>query len=318
MPVEQLASTHLLDPEVFRRWESAWERDPEATLFEHPLWIEVSVPAEVGPVILEAGTSVLAARVGPDGVLRFLTDANVTDVAAPVGDPVDAVALIGLLAEVGGWRTAELDGFAGQRWLAPVVDAMRAHGWSVTVDDVATSPWIALSGSFDDYLGAIESKQRHEIRRKGRRLERDLAPWATRVTDAASLDADLDAFVAMHRLAEGDKGSFMTAEHEALFRRVASATLERDWLRLSWLETIDGERLAAVWSFAQRGRWLVWNSAFDPARRDLSVGMIAMAEAIRLACEERCTVFDLLRGDEAYKYRLGAVDAPIRVVRVVR
>jgi CelD/BcsL family acetyltransferase involved in cellulose biosynthesis len=318
VPVDQLAPTHLLDPGVARRWEAAWERDPEATLFHHPLWTEVSVSGDVEPLVVTGGDSVLAVRVGPDRVLRFLTDHNVTDIASPIGDPGDAVALVDALGALAGWTSADLDGFIGSRWLEPLRDAAAARGWQVAAEDVSTSPWIRLPGSFEEYLAGIESKQRHEVRRKARRLERELAPWLSRVSDAATLDADVDAFIAMHRLAEGDKGTFMTGEHEALFRRVASATLARGWLRLSWIETLDGDRLAAVWSFALRGRWLVWNSAFDPVHRELSTGMIAIAEAIRLACEERCSIFDLLRGDEPYKYRFGAVDAPVRVLRFSR
>lgn len=318
MPVDQLAPLHLLDPEALQRWTAAWERDPDATLFEHPLWTEVSVSGPVEPTIVEHGSSVLAIRVGADGVLRFLTDANVTDLAAPVGDPVDADGLIADLASIEGWTRADLDGLTGERWLVPLEAAMRARGWQVERAEVATTPWIALTGSFDDYLDAVGSKQRHEIRRKARRLERELAPWASRLTTLETRDDDVDAFVALHRLAEGDKGAFMTAEHEALFRRVAAAMLERGWLRLSWVETLEGQRLAAVWSFKVRDRWLVWNSAFDPAHRELSVGMIAIAEAIRLACEERCSVFDLLRGDEPYKYRFGAVDEPVFALRAQR
>ena len=318
MPVDQLAPSHLLDPEVLRRWQDAWDRDPDATLFHHPLWTEASVPASVHPIFVEAGRSVLAARITPDGVLRFLTDANVTDVAAPIGDHADAPGLVAALADLDGWSSADLDGFIGTGWLTPMSEAAAARGWTTSIEQVATSPWIALTGTFDEYLAGIESKQRHEIRRKGRRLERELAPWQTRLTDAATLTDDVDAFVAMHRLAAGDKGSFMTDAHEALFRRVAAVMLEHGWLRINWVETIEGVRLAAVWSFSVRGRWLVWNSAFDPAHRELSAGMIAMAEAIRLACEERCSAFDLLRGDEGYKYRFGAVDEPVHALRITR
>jgi CelD/BcsL family acetyltransferase involved in cellulose biosynthesis len=43
--------------------------------------------------------------------------------------------------------------------------------------------------------------------------------------------------------------------------------------------------------------------------------MVLVAEDIRLAIEEGCTRFDLLKGDYAYKYRFGAV--PKRVRRLV-
>jgi CelD/BcsL family acetyltransferase involved in cellulose biosynthesis len=318
VPVDQLALPHLLDPEVEKRWEEDWMQDPAANIFQHPLWTKLSVAREVEPIFVNVDGAMLAARIDAQGTLRFLTDANVTDFAAPVGDPHAATALVNQLDQLAGWEHADLDGFLGDRWLSPLTAAVAARGWHPAAVEVATSPSVKLPGSFDDYLASIPSKQRHEIRRKARRLERDLAPWRTRLTSPESLQDDLDAFVAMHRLSEGDKGAFMTPEHEALFRRVGAATLDKGWLRLSWLETNDGERLAAVWSFSLRDHWLVWNSAFDPAHRELSAGMVAMGEAIRLACEERCTVFDLLRGDEPYKYRFGAQDAPVRALRFSR
>jgi CelD/BcsL family acetyltransferase involved in cellulose biosynthesis len=36
-----------------------------------------------------------------------------------------------------------------------------------------------------------------------------------------------------------------------------------------------------------------------------------MGETIRLAAEEGCSTFDMLRGDEPYKYRFGATDVPL-------
>jgi CelD/BcsL family acetyltransferase involved in cellulose biosynthesis len=46
--------------------------------------------------------------------------------------------------------------------------------------------------------------------------------------------------------------------------------------------------------------------------------MVLVAEDIRLAIEEGCTVFDLLKGDYAYKYRFGAVPRRVRRLTVDR
>ena len=44
----------------------------------------------------------------------------------------------------------------------------------------------------------------------------------------------------------------------------------------------------------------------------LAPGMVLVAEDIRLAIEDGCAAFDLLKGDYAYKYRFGAVPRAIR------
>ena len=40
--------------------------------------------------------------------------------------------------------------------------------------------------------------------------------------------------------------------------------------------------------------------------------MVLVAEDIRIAIEEGCTAFDLLKGDYAYKYRFGAVPRAVQ------
>lgn len=313
-------TTELLDDEALQVWDAAWEKDPDATLFHHSAWARLSISSQsaaAASLICGGDDAVCAVKVDGD-VLRFLTDAHVTDLASPIGAPDEAPAIFEGMEALEGWTSADLDGFSGLTWAEPLLAAAVQAGHKAEIVQVDTTPRIPLSGTFDDYLASIEGKQRHEIRRKGRKLERDLAPWRSRLSDADTLQEDVEAFIEQHRLAAGEKGGFMTPEHAALFRRAASETMERGWLRLSWLETEGGSRLAAVWSYLVKGRWLVWNSSFDPAYRELSTGMVAMSEAIRLACEERSEVFDLLRGDEAYKYRLGAVDHPVNALRMQR
>jgi hypothetical protein len=72
---------------------------------------------------------------------------------------------------------------------------------------------MVLDPSPGDPLGSLDGKQRHELRRKVRRFEESFGePYL--VTGVSGFDA----FVAMHRLAEGDKGAFMSAATVEFFR----------------------------------------------------------------------------------------------------
>jgi CelD/BcsL family acetyltransferase involved in cellulose biosynthesis len=46
--------------------------------------------------------------------------------------------------------------------------------------------------------------------------------------------------------------------------------------------------------------------------------MVLISELIERAADEGCATFDLLRGDEPYKYRFGAVDREVRTLTLVR
>jgi CelD/BcsL family acetyltransferase involved in cellulose biosynthesis len=99
----------------------------------------------------------------------------------------------------------------------------------------------------------------------------------------------------------------MTADRERYFRDVADAVAAAGWLRLGVLE-VDGEDVAVLYAFAYEGTLALYNAAFDPTLAPLSVGIVCHAYAIRSAIEEGIRTYDLLRGDEPYKYDLGAED----------
>jgi CelD/BcsL family acetyltransferase involved in cellulose biosynthesis len=299
---------HICEAEI-----ADWESDPFATPFQHPAfaraWFPLAQPGDAYECV-EIPGGYVRYHVGPDRVARFDLPQDVADYLGPVGPAHRDIAhaLVSAIAARSDWERADLTGLAADTgWPAAIADAATTSGFSPKIEAQDVCPRVDLSGGFDAYLAGLPSKERHEIGRKARRLERERGPRQVRYTTADTLDADLARFIALHRLADGEKGGFMTDEMGAFFGRLATAFLDLDALRLAWLG-VGGEEPAAVWSFSMRGVWYAYNSAFDPSWRALSVGMVLMADCIEQAAREGCEVFDLLRGDEGYKYRLGAVD----------
>src|SRR6266568_2339332 len=95
--------------------------------------------------------------------------------------------------------------------------------------EYATAAW-------ETELGADRAFAAIEIRRKGRRLERETGPYVVRLSTNETLDGDLDRFYQMHRSSQGPKGRFMHEDVAALFDRIARAFQGRGRLRMSWLE----------------------------------------------------------------------------------
>src|SRR5262249_25087641 len=109
------------------------------------------------------------------------------------------------------------------------------------------------------------------------------------------------------RLSKGDKAAFMTDEAERFFRDVADATAARGWLRLGVVRAYDQDA-AVLFAFAFGDTLALYNAAYDPALGSLSLGIASHAFAVRDAIGQGFKTYDLLRGDEPYKYDLGAVD----------
>ncbi len=178
------------------------------------------------------------------------------------------------------------------------------------------SPALELPADFEAYLTLrLGKKDRHELRRKLRRLDHERPGWTLRGPAELGLEPALDRFLWLLRASRPDKADFLTPKVERFFRLVAGRLEERGWLRLALLEA-GGELVAGTFGFCTGGVWYLYNSGYDPAEAHLSPGLLCVAEGLRGAIAAGCTQADLLRGNEPYKYRLGAQDQFLVRLRV--
>lgn len=184
--------------------------------------------------------------------------------------------------------------------------ATRALPSDLTQEEV--SPQVSLTGDFEGYLtGQLNKKDRHELRRKLRRLDLESPGWSMVTGAELGLEAALDAFFPLLQASGAHKVEFLTSETEQFIRTACRRLDERGWLRLQFL-SLSGELSAATLGFTVSGIWHLYNSGYRPEFGALSPGLLCVAEGIRTALAEGCHSADFLRGSEAYKYHLGAVD----------
>jgi CelD/BcsL family acetyltransferase involved in cellulose biosynthesis len=194
------------------------------------------------------------------------------------------------------------------------------EGWTLNVEreDVCPVVTVPAAASFEDYLGTLSKKTRHEIRRKLRRAEN---AGEVRLDESRKPESDLDAFIDLHQKRWGDRGLFPDTEGGRQSRLFAHRLFELFGpdgpVRLSFL-TIGGRRVAAGIGIQTRDGYLYYNAGVDPDARDLSPGVVLLAKFLERTILEGCRRLDLLRGDESYKYEWGAVDEPIQRILVRR
>jgi CelD/BcsL family acetyltransferase involved in cellulose biosynthesis len=315
---DSLDAVRLLAP----AWRELASHDAYATVFHSPdytevWWNELCDARSFALVEWSEGKAlrgVAAMSVEPDGALRFAGDLDTTDYLGPVCEPHDrdlmASVVIDSAGDLGSWDRLELHGLiADSGWPEAFARAAKAAGMNVEERQQDVCPRVVLGGSYEAYLAALPGKLRHEIRRKARRLAQT-APYAVRLSGPDTLEADLEAFFAMHRTSDGPKGKFMHEGMASFFRAFGRRLHELGALRLALLE-IEARPVAGQFSFIDRQTWSVYNSAYDHGRKELGAGMVLVSECIRMAAEEGCDTFDFLRGSEEYKYRFGAVDVPL-------
>ena len=189
-------------------------------------------------------------------------------------------------------------------------------GLTVDVFQEDVAPQFRLPLHYETYLQElVDKKQRHEIRRKQRRAEREAKIDFYIVDKRQNLVAEVDDFIALQQASREDKAQFMTPEMRRFFSGMAQCMLDAGYLRLCFM-TINGEKAAALLAFEYDRKFLLYNSGYDPdAHSQLSPGWVLLAYSIQYAIAAGCQLFDFMQGNEEYKYRFGSQD--YKVMRVV-
>ncbi len=200
--------------------------------------------------------------------------------------------------------------------LQAALDAAAPLGYSAEREDEALSPGVELPGTWDEFLGGLSKKDRHELRRKLRRLDSAGGNVELKVvTGAEEAAALLDTLFHLMRISSHHKEEFLERPGmEAFFREMVAAMAAEGMLRF-YLLTFDGQPVASVLNFDLGGQLYMYNSGYDPEYSHYAVGLMSKALLLRDAIESGRTCVDFLRGDESYKYDLGGKDQ--RVYRVV-
>lgn len=193
------------------------------------------------------------------------------------------------------------------------VEKLRTSGFSPAIRTQEVCPIIRLPNTFDAYLDTLDKKQSKELRRKLRIVEAqgDEISWYI-VDDRHDLDHEISTFLRLMEASHPEKAQFLTDEqHIRFFRSIVPAAAKAGWLQLNFLQ-IAGEQVAAYLNFDYNNRILVYNSGLDPEKAAaLSPGIVLLAYNIEHAIAHGYDEFNFLRGDEPYKYRMGAVDTQV-------
>jgi CelD/BcsL family acetyltransferase involved in cellulose biosynthesis len=194
--------------------------------------------------------------------------------------------------------------------MTSIREAAQQRGYDVSCTEDEVTLERDLPDTWEEYLQILSSKQRHEVRRKLRRLEEAGTVNYHFIEDAALVPGFMDVFLKQFTESRTDKATFMTAEMEKFFRSMVDAIFEVGLLRLSMLK-LDNIPVATLIAFDYNEVVYLYNSGYDPAYSSLSVGVLSKALCIRDSIERGKKRFDFLKGDEQYKYHLGGQEVQL-------
>jgi len=299
-------------PSIFMtwQWQSEWAR---SFMAERPLQL-LTVSDEDGGLC-----GLLPLYEETPGQLRILGGVDVSDY-------LDVIAVAGREEEV--WR-ALLQHRAVQsvewdlhaiRAVSPSLTLLPALAPASGLRAVAAveerCPVLALPSTWDEYLARLSGKDRHELRRKMRKLDRELPGTSVRSHfDPVGWDAELGNFLRLHRLSKVGKARFMDEGMERFFRDSTRVLAAAGWARL-WLLEWEGAAVASFLCLEYAGTVGLYNSGFDPGYAKLAPGIVLLAHVIGDAIARGIGTFDFLRGEEPYKQGFGPVPEDLFNVKI--
>jgi CelD/BcsL family acetyltransferase involved in cellulose biosynthesis len=257
-------------------------------------WRHWGMPAELMLVEDEGGLLPLVRR---DREIRFAGEAELTDYHTPLGEQTAAV-VAGLVAELSAGHRLSFDSLPEESVVAIEAGLEEGGGrWETEPHEVAAV--LELPSGWEDYLQNLGKKERHEIRRKRRRYQETIGPVLHETH--TGLGFGFTEFVRLCQQAEGRKARFMTPPMEAFF---ADLICQPGW-RVDLLRHQD-RATASVFGYSDESGYYLYNAGYDTHLAGGSPGAVLMGSMIERAISEGLPRVDFLKGDEAYKFRLGA------------
>lgn len=308
--------------EFEQEWESILSKCSMNTIFMTPewqytWWKRFASDSDVIMHIARSEGSVtgVVPLLLKEKVVTFIGNSDVFDyMDFPVVQGVEKIFFQALLERL---QTVEWDHIAlesipeNSPTLALLPDLARKSGYAVSVSESDVTPFLELPSDWDEYLLGLRKKDRHELRRKLRKLETqeefrqyevDLLP--------ENIQSEMDEFFTLMSKSASQKEEFLTVENKGFFVDIATKLSGKGQFRLFFME-IGSKKVASCICFDYNNDIFLYNSGYDPELSSFSVGLLNKALTIKTAVSESRSEYNFLRGTERYKYHLGAEDRKV-------
>jgi CelD/BcsL family acetyltransferase involved in cellulose biosynthesis len=201
--------------------------------------------------------------------------------------------------------------------------ALEGSGMTTVSETIAEAPHVTLPGSFDAYLAQLPKQHRYTVRRSLRDFESWAGPrWAVHVARTpAELTRARRILESLHAevwRARDKPHAFQSPRFAKFHDLVMPGLLARDALELTWIE-VRGEPIAALYSVRwQRAIQFYLSGRKVDVGKNIRVGIVAHALAIRRAIDAKYREYDFLAGASRYKLTMATSLRPLVTLRAVR
>ena len=209
------------------------------------------------------------------------------------------------------WDGIDLEEISAESPSRGFLDGVREAGsvpavWQTTV----RCPYLPIEGSWEAFYAGMGKGFRHEVRNKlnrwnnlnrSRRNGLELRYVDRRGVDSVFVD-EVVALSDERQSADGHRSPFLNHPDQEFLREVLPLMGQRNQLRVGELRCGDA-LLAFMLAYHWQGVVYTWNTQYDPAYAEYSLGRIALVSLAEQSFREGCHELDFMRGEEPYKFQ---------------
>lgn len=312
-----------------QEWESILDQSSSSSIFLTPTWHKVwwekmkSIGQELRLIKLMDGDTTL-------GIAPMLKDYDLITFfgSTDLWDSHDFISIKGkeqdfyqaflYYLNTEDWSKLILESVCeGSYALSYLVEMSRSAGFNVEILEEDQLMGLQLPATWSDYLSSLNKKDRHELRRKLRRLDRDTNYSMAKIENPYEVYDLMGDFLELMSQSREEKSEFLTLGRETFFKEMAFRMADKGMLKIFFME-VDGVKTAATLCFDYKQILYLYNSGHNMEYASLGTGFLLKALCLKNAIEEGKMYYDLLRGSEGYKHHLGAKEQMLYKISITR
>jgi CelD/BcsL family acetyltransferase involved in cellulose biosynthesis len=185
------------------------------------------------------------------------------------------------------------------------------YGFSHSLRETEVTPVLSVPSTYEDYMNALKRKNRHELRRKLKHIERLDGIKIKKITETRHILPAIESFISLHKKSSPEKQEFWTTERMPdFFKNVVHRCSKKGWVEMNVL-FFEDSLISALLNFLYGNDVLFYNVAYDMDYAAFSPGFYLFHASIVEAISRGKRNIDFLRGREKYKYDFGAKECKI-------